>query len=319
MASKVYDVLIIGGGPAGLTVATTIARQLQTAIVLDSGAYRNARTEHMHGVPGFDHVDPAVFRTKAKGDILARYDTVEFKRAWVAKIEKLQSGRFQATDGLGNVYEGRKIALATGVKDVMLDIEGYDECWGWGIFHCLFCHGFEERGGDSAGLLAMGMLAKSTMATHVGNMALQFAKKLTVYTNGDEEVAKEIQANAKIADSETRVNFEKRRIKSLKLISRDTSDVLVTLEDGTEIKESFITHYPDAELNGPFASQLGLTLGESGQIDVHPPFNETSLHGVFAAGDAASTGRVVPIAIYGGSLAAGGLVAQLLAEKAEGK
>lgn len=87
----------------------------------------------MYGVPGYDHVEPAVFRTKAKGDILARYDTVEFKKAWIAKIEKLESGNFRTTDGLGNTYEGRKVVLATGVEDVMPDIEGYDECWGYGM------------------------------------------------------------------------------------------------------------------------------------------------------------------------------------------
>lgn len=134
---KIYDVLIIGGGPAGLSVATTIVRQLLTAIVFDSHVYRNARAEHMHGVPGFDHVDPAVFRTKAKGDILARYDTVEFKRAWIGKVEKVSDGEsaglFRATDGWGNTYLGRKVVLATGVEDVLPDIEGADECWGRGM------------------------------------------------------------------------------------------------------------------------------------------------------------------------------------------
>lgn len=131
--NKVYDVLIIGGGPAGLSIATTIVRQLQTAIVLDSGVYRNSRSEHMHGVPAFDHVDPAVFRTKAKGDILKRYETVEFRKTRVTDIKKLDSGGFQATDWQGNVFVGRKVALATGVKDLLPDIDGYDECWGRGM------------------------------------------------------------------------------------------------------------------------------------------------------------------------------------------
>lgn len=137
---KIYDVLIIGGGPAGLSIATTIVRQLQTAIVLDSGAYRNGRSEHMHGVPGFDHVDPVVFRTKAKGDILKRYDTVEFRKTRITEVKKVSLGdleggheHFQATDWQGNVFLGRKVALATGVKDVLPDIDGYNECWGRGM------------------------------------------------------------------------------------------------------------------------------------------------------------------------------------------
>lgn len=141
MSNKIYDVLIIGGGPAGLSIATTIVRQLQTAIVLDSGTYRNSRSEHMHGVPGFDHVDPVVFRTKAKGDILKRYDTVEFRKTRITEVKKVslegdsEGGheQFQAIDWQGNVFVGRKVALATGVKDVLPDVDGYNECWGRGM------------------------------------------------------------------------------------------------------------------------------------------------------------------------------------------
>lgn len=144
--NKIYDVLIIGGGPAGLSIATTIVRQVQTAIVLDSGTYRNSRSEHMHGLAGFDHVDPMVFLTKAKGDILKRYDTVDFRKTRITDVKKVlvngnsesqgQDGgehHFEATDWQGNVFVGRKVALATGVKDVLPDIDGYNECWGRGM------------------------------------------------------------------------------------------------------------------------------------------------------------------------------------------
>lgn len=131
--NKVVDVLIIGGGPAGLAVASTIVRQLHTAIVFDSGVYRNGRIEHMHGVPGFDHVEPEVFRTKAKGDLLRRYDTVEFKKAYIEEVKKLDNGNFQVTDGWLKVYEGRKVVLASGVRDILPQIEGYDYCWGRGM------------------------------------------------------------------------------------------------------------------------------------------------------------------------------------------
>jgi len=133
MTTKLYDVLIIGGGPAGLAVATGLARQLQKAIVLDSGIYRNARSKHMHNVPGWDHVDPAVFRARAKEDLLRRYDTIEFKSAAITQIQKLANGHFRATDETGSEYTGRKVALGVGVRDIMPSIEGYTDCWGRGM------------------------------------------------------------------------------------------------------------------------------------------------------------------------------------------
>lgn len=133
-AIKVYDALIIGGGPAGLAAATTLVRQLQTALVFDTGVYRNARAQHLHSVPGFDHDDPADFRTKAKGDILRRYDTVVFKKARITEIKKSEtSGLFEAVDGAGREYRGRKVVIASGVRDLLPAIEGFDECWGYGM------------------------------------------------------------------------------------------------------------------------------------------------------------------------------------------
>lgn len=316
--NKVVDVLIIGGGPAGLAVASTIVRQLHTAIVFDSGVYRNGRTEHMHGVPGFDHVEPEVFRTKAKGDLLRRYDTVEFKKAYIEEVKKLDNGNFQVTDGWLKVYEGRKVVLASGVRDILPQLEGYDYCWGRGIFHCTILHGYEERGGESAGLFAFDTIANTGNISHLGNMVLQLTKNLRIYTNGNEDVATEVQANEWRSDFRSRVTIEKRAIRSLRMVSYEASEVLVTLEDGTQIKESFITHEPTIEINGPFVEQLGLETGPEGEIKVNPRSNETSVHGVFAAGDAASQMRVVPNAIYGGSLAGSGLIAQLQAEKVKG-
>ncbi|KUI72592.1 Thioredoxin reductase [Cytospora mali] len=315
--AKVVDVLIIGGGPAGLTVASTIVRQLQTGILFDAGAYRNARTEHMHGVPGFDHADPETFRMKAKGDVLRRYDTIEFKKAYVEEVKKLDNGNFQVTDGWLNVYEGRKVVLATGVRDIMPQIEGYEYAWGRGIFHCLFCHGYESKGGESAGLFAFDMFGGTSTVPRVGNMVLQLSKNLRIYTNGKGDIASESEASSWRPDFKSRVTIEKRPIRSIRMVAWGQSEVLVTLEDGTQFKESYITHHPPIELNGPWVEQLGLETGPEGEIKVNPPFNETSLPGVFAAGDAASQMRMVPNAIYGGSVAGSGLVAQLQAENAQ--
>lgn len=134
MHSKLYDVLIIGGGPAGLSIATTLARQVYSALVLDSGVYRNAIATHMHSVPGFDHANPADFRSKVRADLAARYGSIEFASAKVKKVRKLDSGIFEAVDSQGIVYRGKKLGLGTGVRDILEDeVEGYADCWGRGM------------------------------------------------------------------------------------------------------------------------------------------------------------------------------------------
>jgi thioredoxin reductase len=128
------DVLIIGGGPAGLSAATALARQLYTAVVFDSGVYRNARATHMHAVPTWDHRDPADFRAAARADLLARYDTIRFEQTSVSAVRRTDDGRFEATDANGIAWRGRKLVLATGVRDVYPDIPGYDDLWGRGLY-----------------------------------------------------------------------------------------------------------------------------------------------------------------------------------------
>lgn len=127
------DVLIIGGGPGGLAVATGLARQLYTAVVFDSGVYRNARSRAMHNVPTWDHRNPAEFRAKARADLLARYDTVQFADLAVQSVRRTDAGRFEATDAQGTVWTGRKLVLASGVTDIFPDIPGYEPAWGRGM------------------------------------------------------------------------------------------------------------------------------------------------------------------------------------------
>lgn len=124
------DALIIGAGPAGLSAALALARQLHTAIVFDSSLFRNARSAHMHTIPTWDHKDPAAFRSATRAEILERYNTISFEDRQIAKIEKTTTGDFAATTEDGTSFTGRRVLLASGVTDLPLDIKGYDECWG---------------------------------------------------------------------------------------------------------------------------------------------------------------------------------------------
>ena len=128
------DVLIIGGGPAGLSAATGLARQLYTAVVFDSGVYRNALAKYMHNVLTWDHQDPNEFRKKGRDDILKRYSTISFQDTEIKSVAKTTQGLFEAKDAAGKVWTGRKLVLATGITDVFPDINGYASCWAKGMY-----------------------------------------------------------------------------------------------------------------------------------------------------------------------------------------
>ncbi|KAI0841362.1 thioredoxin reductase glit [Hypoxylon sp. FL0890] len=326
-ATPIVDVLILGGGPAGLATAGALARQLHTAIVFSHSVYRNARAKHMHNVAGWDHADPASFRAKARSDILSRYsDTIQFRDVEVAHVKKLDHdekgrSRFEAQDVEGKKYIGRKLVLAMGVKDVMPETPaGYADLWGYGIFHCLFCHGFEERGASSAGVLAMGPMlggaggpSAPLMAPVIARMAGRLADHVTVYTDGNKELGALIRETLK---SPPKFHVENRRVVCLSKDPQVEGDagVIVTLEDGTTNREMFLAHAPAVELNGPFAADLGVALAPQGNVDAQPPFYTTSVPGVYAAGDCATFMKAVPMATMMGSCVAAGLAHVLQAE-----
>lgn len=129
--ASVYDIIIIGGGPAGLSAAASIVRQDHKTVLFDSGKYRNAASKHMHTVPTWDHRNPADFRTSSRTD-LERYGSVTVENVGIESLKQNENGLFVAT-GNGVTWMGKKVILATGVEDVFPDIPGYAECWVSGI------------------------------------------------------------------------------------------------------------------------------------------------------------------------------------------
>ncbi|TGO46696.1 hypothetical protein BOTNAR_0571g00070 [Botryotinia narcissicola] len=330
--NSLVDVLIIGVSPAGISCAAALARLRHTAIVFSSNKFRNEKSKHMHTVSTWDHRDPSEFRAASREDILARYNTICFEDVGIQTIEKIsedgdgeERSIFKAIDDTGKYWWGRKLVLATGVRDIMVDIEGYEECWAKSIFHCLYCHGYESSPAQSTGVLALGDCASPQLALHLARQALRLSETVIIYTHGNEALAEEIEA-AKIAsnpdvNSKCRSKIEICNYSIQKFIPNDdpSSGLTVFLDksEGAGLGDhthAFLLHKPVTEQTNNLARQLGIELTEQGDIKVTAPFNETSVRGVFATADCASMLKNVVSAMYSGICAGAGVGSQIQGE-----
>jgi thioredoxin reductase len=178
-------------------------------------------------------------------------------------------------------------------------------------FHCLYCHGWEEKGAASAGVLADADIPSVPHALHMARQTLRMSKEATIYTNGNEDLANDLRAAIDTATAPMKV--DSRKIENL-VKAPHRARCNWHFADGTRATEAFIAHKPKTKLRGNLAQQLGLERTPAGVIKVSPPFNQTSLRGVFAAGDCAMTMQTVTTALQSGTWTGGGVPLQIQAE-----
>ncbi|RAL08515.1 FAD/NAD(P)-binding domain-containing protein [Aspergillus homomorphus CBS 101889] len=274
---KDYDALIIGAGPAGLAAATALARACRRVAVFDSQEYRNEGVEEMHNVVLHDGQKPASFRTAAVQDISTKYPSVRFFNTAVETAGKL--------------------ILATGSKDVFLDIPGYAELWGKSIVHCLFCDGFERRD-RSAGILGLESLhnlPSILMARHMSSASV------TIFLNGQSPDNEKDKEALRVATARG-CKVDDRLIRRL---SRDPANdgIIVEFVDGAQSRIGYLLHHPPTVNRASgLISRLGLQLVQQGvHVQINPE-GETSVRGCFAAGDTATQWKIVSVALADGSV-----------------
>lgn len=167
MEQKHFEVIIIGGSYSGLSAAMSLGRSLRQVLVIDSGLPCNRQTPHSHNFITQDGEKPAVISAKAKLQVDI-YKTVQFYNGLAVKALKTESG-FEIETESGVVFTSRKVLFATGVKDLLPEIEGFAACWGISVLHCPYCHGYEVKNEKTA------IIAN-------GEMGFEYAKLISNWT-----------------------------------------------------------------------------------------------------------------------------------------
>src|SRR5687767_4376577 len=140
-STMIYDAVIIGAGPAGLTCAIFLGRYRRRVAVIDSGKGRNYATHGVHGFLGQHGIPPGELRRRGREE--AAHVGVELFEGTVSKVEKC-GDHFEVTSDSG-VLKGRRIVFAYGVRDIKPELPDFEAYYGRSIFHCPDCDGYEIR------------------------------------------------------------------------------------------------------------------------------------------------------------------------------
>ena len=298
-----YDVAIIGGGPAGLSAALALGRARKRVLVCDSGPRRNARAVHLHNFVTRDGATPDEFRRVAR-EQLSDYPRVVVEDVRVDGVTGTK-GAFRVTAGAATV-EARRLLLCTGMVDEMLPLEGFRELWGHAVVQCPYCHGWEAQDRP------WGYLARAEHASHLPLFAAQlrgWTSEVYLFTNG----AFEVPAPARDQLAAAGVRIETAPIK--RLVAHEQRLEAVELSDGRRVGcELLFAHPPQHQVD--VVRALGVALDGEGFVQVDAMSRETSVPGVFAAGDLTSRMQAAIAAAASGMQAAAMINVELTLELA---
>lgn len=287
------DVLIIGGGPAGLSGALVLARARRTVTVVDAGEPRNAGVDHMHGFFTRDGMPPA--RLLETGRTEVRGYGGEILEGTVTRAEP----GFVLTLADGTRLKGRRLLVTTGVTDVLPDIPGLRERWGREVQMCPYCHGWEVRDRRIA------VLGTSENSVHQASLVRQWSPDVTFVApkapDGEDASRLDARGIPVVAGEVRRVVVEHDRLTGLEL-----ADGSVLPCDAV-----FLAPTPVAK-DGPL-TDLGCEFGDDGLVKVDPT-GRTSVPGVWAAGNVATPFGQVIMAAAAGAMAAAMINADLIEE-----
>ena len=265
MNDDLFDVLIVGGGPAGLQAALTLGRARKRVLVVDGGPRRNAAASHMNNFVSRDGLAPAEFRREARAQF-AKYANVSFRDEPIAEITG-ERGNFRAGD-----VRARRVLLTTGLVDQPPPIDGLAPLWGHSVFQCPYCHGWEVRERRWA------YYAPDAAIPHVKPFVMQlrgWSTDVTLFAGRiDDDVRRALAAAG--------VRIETAAV--TRLIGSGHQLEAVELADGQKVPCDALYMHP-SQVQVPLVRALGLELDEEGFVKLDPMTRETSIPGIYAAGD----------------------------------
>ncbi|MCZ9344660.1 NAD(P)/FAD-dependent oxidoreductase, partial [Streptomyces sp. TRM76130] len=176
-----YDVIVVGGGSAGLSAALVLGRARRRALVVDAGEPRNAPAAHMQGYLSRDGMPPAEFLAIGRAEVASYGVELTHDRAVRVTRGDAQGGDFAVELAGGRTVRARRLIVATGLKDEPPRIPGVAERFGRDVLHCPFCHGWEVR--DER----FGVLASSPLSVHQALMVTGWSDDVTLFLHTIDE------------------------------------------------------------------------------------------------------------------------------------
>jgi thioredoxin reductase len=292
------DVIVIGGGPAGLSAALMLGRCRRRVLVCDAGTPRNAASSALHGYLGRDGCPPHELLAVGRRE-LAQYG-VEQVSGRVVGVERADAG-FVVTLDDGRRHASRRVLIATGVQDCLPPVEGAEACYGVSLFHCPYCDGWERRGQRLA-VYGRGQAGAGL------SLALQtWTDDVVLLTNGPSRLTR--AARERLAGR--RITVDERRVRAL----RHESGVLqaVAFLRGSDLERDGVFFTTGQRQQADFARDLGCEFTSKGTVRTDR-YGQTCVPGVFVVGDASRDVQFVVVAAAEGAKAAVAINKQFQAE-----
>lgn len=267
-----YDVIVVGGGPAGLSAALVFGRQRRSVLVVDGGRVRNAPAEAMHMMLSRDGFAPGELLSIGRAELTA-YPSVEVRAGNVAAASGAAEDFTVVLDD-GSTERSRRLVLATGQVDEPYDIPGLAERFGTSVLHCPFCHGWESSG---TSLAVIGTEpAQAMLAVYLAD---RFSPDVVLCTHGAPPLPDELAAT--LAQRGVRVDAT-----PVTEVTGDLGEVAVHFSDGRRLTREAIFHQAPTRQHSALAAELGCAILDDGTVRIDE-LNRTSVPGVAAVGDTA--------------------------------